>query len=165
MSKNCKACGNPYATELEKEVWQGKTSAVDAAKKLGMKTDDYWEHLRTHNESSDEVEPVRIDTNDPGTVLRYLTKQLYKRVKILLATPTNGSTSMEKDIASQVRLLKDLAMDIAQLEHKIEKSPQILIQNYMTQQQELTTFLVTNLCPHCKEKVINYLKVPSNAGQ
>jgi hypothetical protein len=99
---------------------------------------------------------------DSGAVLKHLVKTLYSRVNILMKIPVMGARpGQEKDISQQVRLLKDLIMDIAELEHKIERNPQILIQNYMGLQQDMMTFLATDLCECCKNKAIKYLKVPA----
>lgn len=148
----CKACSDSRSPSVEKQIWLGKLTVAEASKYFEMTYEDYWVHLKDHVV---EKPAEKIDTNDPSTVLRHLAKRLYQRVDTILNVPPN--LPLEKNVATQARLLKDIAMDIARIEHQLESAPQVQIQNFIIQQTELTTFLLSNLCLECKKKVQEHL--------
>lgn len=151
----CKACDDPSSKDIERQIWLGEMTVTNAARAVGMSYDDYWDHLQNHK-------PKKSPTQkEPDQVLDNLIIKLDGRATKLLSQPMN--LTYEKVIVSELRLLKDLAMDIAKLQHKIQETPQIQIQNFIMHQQKLTTFLLDNLCPVCKEQVVKFLELKPNA--
>jgi hypothetical protein len=152
MSSDCKACVDNRSKTIEQQIWLGKMTVIEGAKAFGMSYEDYWTHLKQHRQ---DVE--KVDVENLNALLRYLSRHLKQRVDMLLAQPVNPL--MERGISTQARLLKDIVMDIARLENQIQTTPQIQIQQFIVQQTELTSFLLSELCPICKKKVMSFLEV------
>ena len=153
--QSCKACQDPQHTDVEREVWKCTIGVAEAAKRVGMSYEQYWVHLKFHG-----TEFEKVDLEDPHAVLNYLVRKLKTRIDTLVTLPIgSGNPALEKSVSGQIRLMKDLVMDIAKLTHQIETSPQIQIQNIVISQQNLVTAVLSDVCPECKNKLFKYLEV------
>jgi len=129
------------------QVLLGKMTGREAAERLGVDEYTVWHWLR-------EWKPREVP-KDLAEILRDVLKKLRMRVDELLARPI--SYTDEKMVSSQVRTLKDLVMDIAKLEQRLEEIPVIQYQQISVQMNKLTTFMVGSLCSDCRQKVIQHL--------
>lgn len=153
---DCKACNSLQAGQLEMAVLEGTMTISEAAQRLGMTYEAFWQHLKHHKGKNLKISDIVL-------VLRKLVTRLQLRCNRLLDMPI--SQGNEKSIATEVRVLKDLVVDIAKLEGLLTESPAVQINNLIMQQTQLTTFLLEHACPECRGKLIAFLESQRKVGQ
>ncbi len=74
----------------------------------------------------------------------------------LLAMPVNSTN--EKVINDRSRELRGTIKDAAELQGKIRQGPTIQYQQYNVAFNEITSFMITDLCGDCRTKAINKME-------
>lgn len=157
MLMPCKICEDPEGQRLIEAIAEGKISITDAAKKLGVTFADFEIHIKNHMEEKPLPRP-RLEEGeiDIGRTLRETLRLLKARVSVFMQTEVTPEN--ERMLTALVKEVRGLVMNIAELEGKLSGQPLIELKTIKMQFNDLTGFMITELCPVCKAKIQNRLE-------
>jgi len=153
MVRKCSVCSHPRGFEITNQVLLGELDIYSAARELDVTYDVMWKHIRDHIKREFEKE---VPKGDYAEVLDELMTKLVVRVKHLLALPV--AIENERIISWHIRSINEIINRIAQLRGMIQQAPLVKLTQLTVQVNKITSFLVTNLCEECKQKVIRFLE-------
>jgi len=147
---SCRVCENPQCKDIINEIASGNISLNDAAKKLNVTYNELVLHIKEHLNALPKPE-IGNDEIDIGKALREMLRLLKARVFVFLDTEVTPDN--ERMLTSLVKETRGLVMNIAELEGKLSNQPIIELKTVKMQFNDLTGFLITELCLVCRAKI------------
>lgn len=142
---------HPQFSRVMGEVNSGQLSISAGASELGVPYKTFWNHVQSHIELSSAM---KGEDNDIVSL-----RDLVRKVKEKTMSMLEKFDEVDKRIIpSYVREVRQLIVDINRIALNQLGSPKIIIQNFMNQQVEMQTFLLEELCPEDKAKLLDYLE-------
>jgi len=151
MLVSCKICEHPRGTWISQQVSTGAMSIEDGSRELGVSSDALWYHITNHF----EIE-VSEKTQSDVELLRDCLNMIHNRIEDLKNTPVNPIN--EKMIASLVHELRGLAIDLAQLEGRLQQLPVIRLTMVTSNFNKIVSFMMTELPPDQQAKLVKFME-------
>ena len=150
---SCKICETVLGRELTGKVLDADITISEAARKLGVPYKVFEEHLKEH---MDRALPRPIVTEkaediDLGKTLREVLLMLKSRAQVFVETDVTPEN--ERMLSMLVKELRGISMNIAELEGKLMNMPLVELKSIKMQFNDLTGFMITDMCPVCKAKI------------
>lgn len=150
----CKRKGQPGYQRTEKAVLLGTISIMEASKELGVPYQTAWNHF-AHHVGKPKVDELKGVQTLQGA-LEFVARELINRVKELMSLPV--SPANEAPVAKQIETLRRLIETVQKLKGEYSEAPVIKIQQVIMQQDQLISFLLSELNPEDKTKLMNFLE-------
>jgi len=147
----CKVCSHKENWSVTNAFLRGEIDMYEAARRLDTSYDVFWHHIKKCLKKESE----QIEGKGYSEILDDLFKKLTIRCNELLALPVNPSN--ERMLRLSVQSIMDVMSRISQLKGLVSQ-PFLQLNQLTVQFNKITSFLVTELCPRCKSKVIKFVE-------
>ena len=161
MPRQCPVCSHPRGPEVLRKVFEGQLTLRDAARELGVSYPYIWRCYNYHfkvRASDKGVDLIPRDDEEIEEIeyaeeLKQLIHKLKRKVNEVLDDP-----SIRDRPTAWIRQFRGVIRDLAELEGRLQKAPLIQLTQYNIRFEQLTAFLMKDLCDNCKRKAIKFLE-------
>jgi len=160
MKRKCKICKDPRSSQWAADLFLGKRTVENIARDAGVSYQVAWKHFREHVQVNIENGQIVLqklaEEENYVEVLKNLMTDLRTMVTDLKEEPTNQSTVRMK--TELIREIRGLIRDMCTLEGTISKGPLIQLNQLTIQFEYLMSYLATDLCGSCRQKIMDHLE-------
>lgn len=164
MPKQCPVHTHPKGPVVLRKVFDGQMDLRDAARELDISYPMVWRCYNYHYKIEAGSGSTSISLKEEADLseaeftedLKEIIRSLKEKVHAVL----EDSSAKDRPTA-WIHQFRGAIRDLAELEGKLQKAPLIQLTQLNIQFEKLTTFIISQLCPECQKKVMQYLEEES----